>query len=653
LEELEVSCYLRTARTLLCLLSAVSLVGCAGLDQTAPPPQSADSTAGLQGSQQDSADHATNTSIADELIRLTGALPDVFVAAFDAPPEQQALADYVCDGVQDEEEINAAIAQVQPTGGIVQLSVGTFNIVSHVDISCDNLTFRGLGPGTLLRKTGTDTWSVVNQFGPNHDIRVEDIHIDGRDVGDPQVSGNKCLFLNGNVDDYTTAHHFTVRRVTAHNATAEAICIDYAHYVTIEDCHSYDSAWAGATVAQVRGARISNNHVERCGTALPSYSLGAGINVQASEDVVTEGNFISNCYRRGIGVSSHLTSTQWRANNIIIRDNFVDQNAYEGIRVWSYNGVFALTNVTVVGNQISQVSGSYGIAAANVSGFEVLENAIDGVGPCAIWIDASATDGLVHDNLIGPDFTTAVCCTSPTVDTFRLGMLTYPAVTPTAPDALVQDAPCSGNTPVNFPVAARPNCPRQVSWTFNSHGRISGFTLRISGVDHLGRVVTEVFTDHTGWSGTTSNAFLRIDTVRLYTRVGDGVGDSFRAGFTDTLGLGLCLDSRNDLLRVLRNGLDCSDFFVLGNYSMINTGPIDVPTDITIYYREPLNHRISSPLVGDFDEDGDVDQNDWRAFSTCLAGPSFGLGPGCQVLDIDGDGDVDLVDQALFERLLR
>jgi len=49
----------------------------------------------------------------------------MLVAASDANPDEIANADYVCDGVNDEVEIQAAIDSIE-SGGTVYLSAGTF-----------------------------------------------------------------------------------------------------------------------------------------------------------------------------------------------------------------------------------------------------------------------------------------------------------------------------------------------------------------------------------------------------------------------------------------------------------------------------------------------------------------------------------------------
>lgn len=59
-----------------------------------------------------------------------------YVVASNATAREKARADYLCDGVADEIQIQAAIDAVQAEGGgIVQMSPGTFNIAATIEIN--------------------------------------------------------------------------------------------------------------------------------------------------------------------------------------------------------------------------------------------------------------------------------------------------------------------------------------------------------------------------------------------------------------------------------------------------------------------------------------------------------------------------------------
>jgi hypothetical protein len=64
--------------------------------------------------------------------------------------------------------------------------------------------------------------------------------------------------------------------------------------------------------------------------------------------------------------------------------------------------------------------------------------------------------------------------------------------------------------------------------------------------------------------------------------------------------------------------------------------------------------RIHLPVVaGDGDGDGDVDVDDWILMQECWDSDTDGMPPDCPIFDLDSDGDIDLADQAVFQRLFR
>jgi len=54
------------------------------------------------------------------------------------------------------------------------------------------------------------------------------------------------------------------------------------------------------------------------------------------------------------------------------------------------------------------------------------------------------------------------------------------------------------------------------------------------------------------------------------------------------------------------------------------------------------------PIPGDFDDDKDVDQEDFGFLQTCLSGSAGGILAGCAAANLDGDSDVDQIDISKF-----
>ena len=65
---------------------------------------------------------------------------------------------------------------------------------------------------------------------------------------------------------------------------------------------------------------------------------------------------------------------------------------------------------------------------------------------------------------------------------------------------------------------------------------------------------------------------------------------------------------------------------------------------------ETIAVTLTVRQAGDFDLDGDVDQDDFGRFQACLSGAGFAYtGPDCEWGNLDGDVDVDQDDYQLFE----
>ncbi len=77
----------------------------------------------------------------------------------------------------------------------------------------------------------------------------------------------------------------------------------------------------------------------------------------------------------------------------------------------------------------------------------------------------------------------------------------------------------------------------------------------------------------------------------------------------------------------------------------------------TYYWRiDSANACVTTPgmvwsfatKTGDFDTDGDVDQDDFAHLQNCFSGSAVAYGSGCSDADLDGDGDVDTSDFNVF-----
>lgn len=95
----------------------------------------------------------------------------ISVAAADAPAEVRAAADFVCDGVDDQLEINCAFDALPWDGGTVRLSAGTFRCADNV-VPGAYTTIEGAG-------TGATTVAISGYY---HAIKVDRPYVTIRDL---------------------------------------------------------------------------------------------------------------------------------------------------------------------------------------------------------------------------------------------------------------------------------------------------------------------------------------------------------------------------------------------------------------------------------------------------------------------------------------
>jgi hypothetical protein len=82
----------------------------------------------------------------------------------------------------------------------------------------------------------------------------------------------------------------------------------------------------------------------------------------------------------------------------------------------------------------------------------------------------------------------------------------------------------------------------------------------------------------------------------------------------------------------------------------IHTGTLTVVDPVAMNSPQAIRVIVTVAVSGDFDQDGDVDQEDFGAFQACYTGSGIPpADPACGAARLDGDGDVDLDDFLLWQ----
>ena len=226
--------------------------------------------------------------------------------------------DYLCDGTADDVEINAAITALPATGGEIVILDGTYNITAKINVTKDNVSIRGNGNATVLKR----------MF--NSSVEEGVITLTGRSgckIADLQVDGNKTSYTN-------SKNYGICLNESSNNTVTGNVCDN--NYIGIYFYDSSNNTVTGNTCNNNRSgiylSSASNNTV----TGNTCNNNGSnGIDLSFSSNNTVTGNTCSN---NGTGIGLLILSS----SNTVTGNTC--SNNVAGI------GLFTSSNNTVTGN---------------------------------------------------------------------------------------------------------------------------------------------------------------------------------------------------------------------------------------------------------------------------------------------------------------
>lgn len=143
------------------------------------------------------------------------------IAASDAPAAEKAQAGVVCDGTEDQVEINAAI-----TAGYkhIVLSSGTFTTSARIKFESD-LWFQGQGSGTIIKIGGDYNGIYVSN---KTRVTLSDLEVDG-DNKNTGIGSHAVLFFDST--------QFTARNLSIVNSHSFSLMAQNSSYGLIDDIY--------------------------------------------------------------------------------------------------------------------------------------------------------------------------------------------------------------------------------------------------------------------------------------------------------------------------------------------------------------------------------------------------------------------------------
>ncbi len=221
------------------------------------------------------------------------------VAASDSTELSKNQADYVCDGVNDQAEIQAALAAL-PEGGTVALSEGTFNCAGVIAPPA----------GTTLSGQGPDATNLVFTNDGRIDVDREHVTLDGFHVeGSGYSSGVKWLGVITVRASHAAVHNLTGTADASIQAVFLLIHDPAVYAPTLEDiefvnCKAVDTgtygflhnAW-GSSNKVIKDVRYENCAAINCGKYGQFNPWITGFDFAELNDI--EGLRVTNCLAEG------------------------------------------------------------------------------------------------------------------------------------------------------------------------------------------------------------------------------------------------------------------------------------------------------------------------------------------------------------------
>ena len=278
--------------------------------------------------------------------------------------------DYLCDGTNDQEEIIQALNALPATGGEVVILDGTYNITASINIPKDNVSLRGNGNATILKRmyNSTSTSSGATARGLITLNEKSGCKIQGL-----QIDGNRATYAarnNYGIYLYSSSDNTVTGNTCNNNDSGIYLSSSSDNTVTGNTCNNNDY---GIYLYSSSDNTVTGN------TCNNSYS---GIDIHSSSDNTITGN---TCNNSNYGIRLYSSS-----NNNTATGNTCNNND-NGIYLYSSSN-----NNTITGNTCSNNNNS-GIYLYSSSDNTVTGNTCNNNDYSGIYL-SSSSDNTVTGN---------------------------------------------------------------------------------------------------------------------------------------------------------------------------------------------------------------------------------------------------------------
>jgi parallel beta-helix repeat protein len=280
---------------------------------------------------------------------------------------------YLCDGTNDQEEINNAITALPATGGEVVILDGTYNITAKIDVTKDNVSIRGNGNATILKRMfDSSTAEGVITLTGRSGCKIADLQIDGNKTAytansnygiylssssDNTITGNTCNNSNHGIRFDSSSNRNIVTGNTC-NSNSNGIRFDSSSSNTLTDNTCNNNSSNGIYLSSSSNNTIADN------TCNNNYY---GIFLHSSSDNTITGN---TCNNNNNGIRLYASS-----NNNTVTGNTCNSNS-DGIHLYasSRNTITSNTCIRGTGQTSDYASDQYTIRLRGTSSYNLISS---------------------------------------------------------------------------------------------------------------------------------------------------------------------------------------------------------------------------------------------------------------------------------------
>ena len=367
----------------------------------------------------------------------------IVVAAEDTAQWKRAIADYVCDGTEDNAEINAAMTQVASRkGGKVFLLAGNYSIADTLDVPSNTvLCGEGLASRLTLADGAIDadtSFMITNAadytYGERHatgneNITIRDLWIDGNRQGQTGTgTGKLCLQFN-------TVKHLTLENLFVKNGFSSCIRTEFCDYVIITGnvvAYPYDDGIAINDGSS--HVTCSNNHVYGISKSA-TLQFDTGSTEISADDAIVGGTSGATATVVSVTLSSGSWAAGDAAGTLVVKDQ----------TLW-----FQAEDLEVASSKVAETDGDSGFAGAN--GIEVQDGASYVVVTGNVVEDNPGAGGIQVSAHSGEDSPEAVTLTANVIHNCLIGINlygvsdSYVSSVNVTNNVILNEAPYTGNT---------------------------------------------------------------------------------------------------------------------------------------------------------------------------------------------------------------